>query len=107
MNRNFASAAGAGTSSAPVDRQIEARLQGVAAALRRQLDEAHRKKELAMERLRLTRQEVDAADRSKAAVQAKLDSLAKQAGPKIEQELDQLQKEVDKLKHDVSILVDV
>jgi len=83
------------------DQALEAKLHGVAAAFRRERDEAHRQRELANERLRLTREEADAAAKSLAAMRTKLDDLERASGEAAERQIERLKAEVESLTNQV------
>lgn len=76
---------------------MEAKLHNVAAAFRRERDEAHRRKELAEERLRLAKEDAEAARLSTAALKEKLDDLESKSGATAHSEIEQLQKDVQVL----------
>lgn len=88
-----------------MDQQIEAKLQGVAASWRRERDEAHRQKQLALERLRLAQEEVEATEKSTMALVHKLHELKSECGEKAEQGNGQLKREVEEGTERVSLLV--
>lgn len=83
------------------DTSIESKLQGVAAAYRRERDEAYRSKQLALERLNLTQQEANAVKQSVASLFAKLEDLKKQSGADALQEIETIKQRVQVLTHQV------
>lgn len=87
------------------DRALESKVHEFAADFRRQRDEAHRGKELSAERLRLTKEEVGAANKSLQALKNKLSELKKASGTAATQEIQQLQNEVDSLTNQVRSVV--
>jgi hypothetical protein len=82
---------------------LEAKIQTVAATLRQKRDEAHRTQQLALERLRLVRQEADALQGTVNDLQNKLETIQNQAGgsSRAKDELEKLYKDVDMLAKEV------
>jgi hypothetical protein len=81
--------------------EIESKLQGVAAAYRRERDEALRSKSLASERLKLVHLEADAARKSVTDLQTKLQNLKKQSGNDALEEINGIKLKVQDLSHQV------
>ncbi len=79
------------------------KLHGALATFRRERDEVHRAKELAVERLRLVREERMAAERNVNAMQEKHDEMMNSVSSTGTQDddIDKLQAEVDRLSREV------
>jgi uncharacterized coiled-coil DUF342 family protein len=79
------------------------KLHGALATFRRERDEVHRAKELAVERLRLVREERVATERNVNAMQEKYDEMMSAASSNRNQvdDIDNLQAEVDRLSREV------
>ncbi len=85
------------------------KLHGALATFRRERDEVHRAKELAVERLRLAREEREAAERTVQSMQEKYDRLIKSVSSSSksnsnsnDDEITKLQAEVERLSREVS-----
>lgn len=81
--------------------EIVDKLHGALAAFRRERDDLNRKKELAMERLRLVTEEREAMEKTIRAMQEKLDQLEKSVSDAGKLQLIQLEKEVERLNQEV------
>lgn len=81
---------------------LEAKLQVAAAALRRERDEAHRRKRLAEERLRLVEEEAKALESSTDELKKKLVELEFSSGSKALEKIEKLKKDVKDLTDQVS-----
>lgn len=79
------------------------KLHGALATFRRERDEVHRAKELAVERLRLVREERMASERNVNAMQEKYDEMMNTVSSNGSQDddIDKLQAEVDRLSREV------
>lgn len=82
--------------------EIESKIYGVADSFRRESEEAHRQKDLALERLRLSQEEVAVAKQSSATLKAKLEELKKESGTTATREIQQLKGEVADFTNQVS-----
>ena len=76
------------------------KLHGALAALRRERDDMHRRKELAAERLRLTKADREALEQTVKSLEGRLASLSNSANAK--NEIDALQQEVTRFEKEVS-----
>ena len=77
------------------------KLHGVIASLRRERDDLHRRKTLAVERLALFQEERNALEKTCASAQAKLDLVRKSGDKEAMEEVVELEKEVMRLDKEV------
>jgi uncharacterized protein YlxW (UPF0749 family) len=103
MNINQHNESISSNSNSEISTSLEAKIQNVAATLRQKRDEAHRTQQLALERLRLVRQEADALEATVKDLQSKLETVQNQAGgsARAKDELEKLYKDVDMLSKEV------
>lgn len=80
---------------------MEAKLQRMAAGLRRERDEAHRERELASERLRLAKEEEEAAGKTLESMKLKLKELEAASGAGAKNEIEHLKTKVENLENQV------
>ena len=76
------------------------KLQGVLSTLRREADDLHRSKELAIERLRLARLDRESMEKTVAGMQDTLYQL-KESTNRSNRELEKVEKEVERLRREV------
>jgi uncharacterized coiled-coil DUF342 family protein len=79
------------------------RISGALSTLRRERDELHRKKELAIERLKMVKEERISVEKVVQSMQHELEQLTSEADRKVQDEmLVQIEKEVERLRSEVS-----
>jgi uncharacterized protein YoxC len=77
------------------------KLHGALAVFRRECDELHRKKQLAVERLRLEQEEKDATEKTIHGMQETLNQLNKSGSEEAKRELEQMEKDVEQMNREV------
>jgi chromosome segregation ATPase len=82
-----------------------AKLMDSAAHFRRERDDAHRRMGLAQERLRLAKEEDDAAEKSTFALKKKLEELESKSGAEAQKAIEQLKVDVQSLTNQVSVSI--
>ena len=82
--------------------EIVDKLHGALSAFRRERDELHRKKELAVERLRVAKEQQEATEKTIHDMQDKLNHISKSGSDDANKELKGIEKEVERLHREVS-----
>jgi len=81
--------------------EIVDKLHGALSAFRRERDELHRKKELAVERLRVAKEQQEATEKTIHDMQDKLNHISKSGSDDANKELKGIEKEVERLHREV------
>jgi uncharacterized protein YoxC len=89
------------TPSADDREAIVDKLHGALAVFRRECDELHRKKQLAVERLRLEKEEKDATEKTVHGMQETLNQLNKSGSEEAKTELERMEKDVEQINREV------
>lgn len=97
----FAAPAATTMTASQQKEDIVEKLHGALADLRRERDEEHRKKELAVERLRLVTEEREALEKTVASMKENLSTLLKKSDKEAKNDVVKLQTDVDRLNREV------